>query len=553
MALPRTVTRFRPRLFDHLPQYSRQHFLADLSAGLTVGFVALPLAMTFAIASGLPPQAGLFTAIIAGFLISALGGSSVQIGGPAGAFIVVVYAIVERYGIPNLLIATACAGVLMVIMGFLRMGELVRLIPISIVIGFTSGIAVLIALSQVKEFLGLPGPALPAEFFAKIKALALSISGIDWITFTFGLACLATILLWPKSYNEQPGLLGRVVSRLPGSLIAIVGSTVVVAITGLPIETIGSRFGEIPRGLPSFELPEFEWGTIQFLFAPIITIALLGAVESLLCARVADGLTKTRHDPNQELMAQGIANIASPLFGGFCATGTVARTVTNIRAGAKSPISGMVHALALLAIVLGAAPLAEDIPLVTLSATALVVAYNMGEWRIFGRLRQYSMGYRITLLSTFLLTIVVDITVAVEVGIGLACLFFIWRMSQLTKLEVISDAERHARGIAAPDIQVQRITGVLFFGAVSCLEPLMDPKLALPKTLVLDCSTLLAIDSTGVDALQSADAFLAARGVTLHLASIRPEPLATMTRLGLIEALGSHRVFPTLKGAMGLD
>jgi SulP family sulfate permease len=527
--------------------------LADLSAGITVGFVALPLAMTFAIASGLPPQAGLFTAIIAGFLISALGGSSVQIGGPAGAFIVVVYAIVERYGIPNLLIATACAGVLMVIMGFLRMGDLIRLIPISIVTGFTSGIAVLIALSQVKEFLGLPGPALPAEFFAKIKAIALLISGIDWITFTFGLACLATILLWPKSYNEQPGLLGRVISRLPGSLIAIVGSTVVVAMSGLPIETIGSRFGEIPRGLPTFELPAFEWGTIQFLFAPIITIALLGAVESLLCARVADGLTNTRHDPNQELMAQGIANIASPLFGGFCATGTVARTVTNIRAGAKSPVSGMVHALALLLIVLGAAPLAEDIPLVALSATALVVAYNMGEWRIFGRLRQYSMGYRITLLSTFLLTIVVDITVAVEVGIGLACIFFIWRMSQLTKLEVISDAERHARGIVAPEIQVQRITGVLFFGAVSCLEPLMDPKLALPKTLVLDCSTLLAIDSTGVDALQSSDAFLAARGVTLHLASIRPEPLATMTRLGLIDAIGSHRVFPTLKGAMGLD
>jgi SulP family sulfate permease len=553
MALPHTVTRFRPRLLDHLPQYNRQHFAADLSSGVTVGFVALPLAMTFAIASGLPPQAGLFTAIIAGFLISALGGSSVQIGGPAGAFIVVVYAIVERYGIPNLLIATACAGVLMIIMGFLRMGELVRLIPISIVIGFTSGIAVLIALAQVKEFLGIPGPPLPAEFFAKMKTLAVSISGMDWITFALGLACLATILLWPKSYNEQPGLFGRAVSRLPGSLIAIVGSTIVVALSGLPVETIGSRFGEIPRGLPSFDLPDFEWGTIQFLFAPIITIALLGAVESLLCARVADSLTKTRHDPNQELMAQGIANIASPLFGGFCATGTVARTVTNIRAGAKSPISGIVHALSLLAIVLGAAPLAEDIPLVALSATALVVAYNMGEWRIFGQLKQYSMGYRITLLSTFLLTIVVDITVAVEVGIGLACIFFIWRMSQLTRLEVVSDEERNARGIAAPDVQVQRITGVLFFGAVSCLEPLMDPKLVLPKVLVLDCSTLLAIDSTGVDALQSADAFLAARGVTLHLASIRPEPLATMTRLGLIDTLGSYRVFPTLKGAMGLD
>ncbi|MFZ9103410.1 MAG: SulP family inorganic anion transporter, partial [Burkholderiaceae bacterium] len=305
---------FRPRLLDHLPGYSRQHFTADLSAGLTVGFVALPLAMTFAIASGLPPQSGLFTAIIAGFLISLLGGSSVQIGGPAGAFIVVVYAIVERYGVPNLLIATACAGVLMMIMGALRLGNLIRLIPISIVSGFTSGIAVLIGLSQIKEFFGLSGPALPAEFFAKLAALWSMLPTINWTTVGLGVVCLAIIVLWPKSNQSQASLFGRAFSRMPGSLVAIVLSTVAVSVLQLPVETVGQRFGAIPTGLPMPSFPDFDWGTVQFLFGPIITIALLGSIESLLCARVADGLTKERHDPNQELIAQGVANIASPLF-----------------------------------------------------------------------------------------------------------------------------------------------------------------------------------------------------------------------------------------------
>ncbi|MBM3378095.1 MAG: sodium-independent anion transporter, partial [Betaproteobacteria bacterium] len=271
---------FRPRLLDHLPSYTKATLLADVSAGLTVAFVALPLALAFAIASGLPPQTGLITAIVAGFLISALGGSSVQIGGPAGAFIVVVYAIVERYGIPNLLIATACAGLLMVLMGMLRLGGLIRLIPISIVLGFTSGIAVLIALSQIKDFLGLAGPAWPAEFFSKMEALIDSIHTVDPTTSLLGLACVACILLWPKSYNTQPSLTGRIVSRLPGALIAIVASTIAVAVFSLPVETIGSRFGEIPRSLPMPTLPEFHWSTVQFLFAPILTIAFLGAIES---------------------------------------------------------------------------------------------------------------------------------------------------------------------------------------------------------------------------------------------------------------------------------
>lgn len=556
---------FRPKLLDHLAGYNRQTLVADASAGLAVAFVALPLALAFAIASGLPPETGLITAIIAGFLISALGGSSVQIGGPAGAFIVVVYTIVERYGIPNLLIATAFAGMLMVLMGLLRMGNLIRLVPISVVVGFTSGIAVLIGLSQIKAFLGLDGPALPAEFFAKMRSLLGSLATVDPLTFGLGLACLTVILLWPKSHNPQPTMMGRVISRLPGTLMAIAGSTLVVALFGLPVETVGSAFGAIPRGLPAPSLPDFNWSTVQFLFAPILTIALLGAVESLLCARVADGLIKERHDPNQELMAQGVANIVSPLFGGFCATGTMARTVTNIRSGAKTPVSGMVHALVLLAIVLGAAPLAEKIPLVALSAVALVVAYNMGEWRAFREMKAYSLAYRATLLSTFVLTIVVDITVAVEVGLVMACAVFIYRMSQITRVTVVSEVELQRLGVVAAvmairgniakgaasvtdlrGIEVRRLTGVLFFGAVSRLEHLLDPKLPLEPVQVFDLSSLLSVDSSGIDALKHLDAHLAGRGVTLRLACVRPEVLATMTRLGFVQSFGHHRMFDTL-------
>ncbi len=548
-------SRFRPRLLDHLDSYNRQTFLADLSAGLTVGFVALPLAMTFAIASGLPPQAGLFTAIVAGFLISLLGGSSVQIGGPAGAFIVVVYAIVDRYGVANLMIATSCAGLLMTLMGILRLGNLIRLIPISIVTGFTSGIAVLIALSQIKEFLGLRGPQLPAEFFAKVSALLGLLPTTHWITLLLGLACLAVILVWPKSHQAQTGPMGRAFSRLPGSLVAIVLSTLAVTFLQLPVETVGQRFGAIPTGLPVPSLPTFNWATVQFLLGPILTIALLGGIESLLCARVADGMTKERHDPNQELVAQGLANIVSPFFGGFCATGTVARTVTNIRAGARTPVAGMIHALTLLVIILGAAPLAEKIPLVALAATALVVAYNMGEWDAFARLRQFNQPYRITFLTTFVLTVVIDITVAVEVGLLMAGVFFIHRMAQLTRFDPVSPEELQAEGLSTEHLintEVRRLSGVLFFGAVSKIEPLLDPHHQTAPILVLDLSGLLAVDSSGLDALKTLDQSLAARGTELRLTHIRPGVLSTMTQWGLVDHLGERRVFPTLRGALGL-
>lgn len=411
---------FRPRLLDDLKGYDRHAFSQDLSAGITVGVVALPLAMAFAIASGLPPQAGLFTAIIAGLLISALGGSSVQIGGPAGAFIVVVFGIVAQYGLQNLLIATICAGALMILMGLFRWGGLVRLIPHSIVVGFTNGIAVLIALSQVRDFFGLHIPTVPPGFVAKMEAILGAAHTVEPIALLIALVSLAIVVFWPKSYAGHHTQIGRAMARLPGTLVALILGTVAVGSFGLPVATIGSAFGDIPQGLPSMSIPTIDWETVRYLFAPILTIAFLGAVESLLCARVADAMTKTQHDPNQELIAQGVANIASPLFGGFCATGTVARTVTNIRAGAKTPIAGIIHAVTLLAVMIGAAPLAKNVPLATLAGILMFVAWNMGEWRAFLEFKKVSLGYRIILLTTFILTIAVDVTAAVGVGLILA-------------------------------------------------------------------------------------------------------------------------------------
>ncbi|MBX9794923.1 MAG: sodium-independent anion transporter, partial [Burkholderiaceae bacterium] len=361
------LARFRPRLLDTLKEYDRQRFVGDLTAGITVGVIALPLAMAFGIASGVKPEQGILTAIIGGFLVAALGGSNVQIGGPAGAFIVIVYGIVERYGLTNLLISSALAGLLLFAMGAMKLGGLVRYVPVSIVIGFTNGIAVLIALSQVKDLLGLSIDKMPSDFFAQLQAIWQHIDSVNPTALALGAICLGGLFLWARLFSPGgllPGRLleGRTVrgaARLPGSIVALVSLSVATAMLSLPVETIGSRFGGIPTGLPSLALPAFSWQSAQQLFIPTITIAILGAVESLLCARVADNLTTLpRHDPNQELMAQGVANMVVPLFGGIPVTGTIARTVTNVRSGANSPVSGIVHTLTLLAIVLVAAPLA---------------------------------------------------------------------------------------------------------------------------------------------------------------------------------------------------
>lgn len=553
--LPIPLHRFRPRLVDALVGYRRHHFLADLGAGLTVGVVALPLAMAFAIASGVKPEQGLFTAIIAGLLISALGGSNVQIGGPAGAFIVVVYGIVERYGLANLLISTCLAGVLLFTMGLLRLGALVRYIPVSIVIGFTNGIAVLIGLSQVKDLLGLSIDRLPADFFTQIATLARNLGSFNPWALAVGAASLGLVVLWPKTYAmpvapTTPLLkLRRHAAQLPGTVVALAMATLAVHLFALPVETIGTRFGGIPQTLPAFALPDFDWATVKQLVIPTITLALLGAIESLLCARVADNMADLpRHDPNQELMAQGAANFIVPFFGGIPATGTIARTVTNVRAGATTPVAGMVHALTLLLIVLAAAPLAPHVPLAALAGILLFVAWNMGEWREFARLKRFLLPYRTVMVGTFVLTVVFDLTVAVEMGLLAACAFFIYRMGMLFRVTP------PAAGDPQPGVRVFELFGSLFFGAVGKIEALPAQVPADTRVVVLEMHRLISLDTSGLDALQHLHTVLGRRGIGLVLANVNEQPMGLVRRSGFEAVLGAENIVPTVADArLALD
>lgn len=554
--------RFRPRLLDAFAGYSGERALKDISAGLTVGVVALPLAMAFAIASGVKPEAGLITAVIAGFLISALGGSNVQIGGPAGAFIVVVYAIIERYGLANLLISTVLAGGLLFAMGLLRLGGLVRFVPVAVVIGFTNGIAVLIALSQVRDFFGLHTDKLPADFFSQMAVLARAAHTVNPWAIALGLGCLAVIVVWPRLFMAKPpraesaarsglspGLsesaehkikrwqaqaYWRVLASLPGTIIALALATALVQAFDLPVETIGQRFGELPQALPAFALPAFNWDTVKTLVAPTLTIALLGAIESLLCARVADNLTAgqphhRKHDPNQELMAQGVANVVTPFFGGIPATGTIARTVTNIRSGASTPLAGMVHAATVLAVLLVAAPLASGVPLAALAAVLLFVAWNMGEWREFVRLRQFSMNYRLILLGTFAATVVFDLTLAVELGLTLAFIFFVLRMKSVFKVE--------PQPLVAPgDTLRYQVRGSLFFGAVDKIEDLPLPPAGV-RTVVMDCTHMITLDTTGLEALRHLQRDWSRHQVRLRLEHLAEQPLDLVQRSGFAHEL----------------
>ncbi len=553
MHLPAYLAPFRPRIVSALAGYNRERFFRDAGAGMTVGIVALPLAMAFAIASGLKPEAGVWTAIIAGALISALGGSSIQIGGPAGAFIVIVYGIVERYGLGNLLISTVCAGVLLFLLGFFKLGTLVRYVPVSIVVGFTNGIAVLIVLSQIRDLLGLEIPKMPADFFSQLRAIGDHIDSFNPLALGLGTACLLGLLVWPRLFSTQGWIANgftarfirlvkvaeavegihikratRVVSRVPGPIVALVTLSAFAYLLALPVETIGSRFGGIPRGLPVFELPAFSWETVRLLVAPTITIAMLGAVESLLCARVADQISGLpRHDPNQELMAQGVANFVTPFFGGMPATGTIARTVTNVRAGATSPVSGLVHSLTLVVVVLAAAPLAVHVPLAVLAGILLQVAWNMGEWREFTHLRQASSHYRLIMLGTFFLTVIFDLTVALQVGLILACILFVRRMSSLFQVvEVSRDAESASF----------QLYGSLFFGAVAKIDPILNTVESAPQGLVvrLDVQSLQSLDTAGLDVLEQVYKATVLRGGRLVLAGLNAQPRAVMERSGFL-------------------
>ncbi len=545
--------RFRPRLLDAVAGYDGTRFARDLGSGITVGIVALPLAMAFAIASGVKPEAGIVAAIIGGFLVSALGGSHVQVGGPAGAFIVIVYGIVERYGLANLLISTVLAGVLLFGLGLFKLGALVRYIPVSIVIGFTNGIAVLIGLSQLRDALGLALPKVPADFFSQIYALATHLDSFNVHAFALCAACVVGLFLWPRLFKAGtawPGTLRearavRLAARLPGPVIALVTLSAVTAWLNLPVETIGTRFGGIPQALPAFALPDFSWESVKQLVIPTITIALLGAIESLLCARIADNMSDLpRHDPNQELMAQGVANIVVPFFGGIPVTGTVARTATNVRAGATSPVSGMLHAVTLLIVVLAAAPLALHVPLAALAGILLFTAWNMGEWHEFARLRHFSAGHRTIMLGTFALTVAIDLMVAMEVGLVLACVFFIYRMSTLFRVQP------HPAGELPPGVHVFELFGSLFFGAVAKIEELPALLPAGTRAVVLEMNRLISMDTSGLDALQQFHRTLQRQGIALVLANVTEQPLALIHRSGFDAILGADAIVPSVGDAL---
>jgi SulP family sulfate permease len=530
---------FRPKLLDTLKTYTRAEFHADLIAGVTVGIVALPLAMAFAIASGLTPQAGIFTAVIAGIIISGLGGTKVSIGGPTGAFIVILYGIYAKYGAENLAICTMMAGGLLVIMGLTGLGSMIKFIPYPVTAGFTSGIAVLIFSTQIKDFCGLKVDKVPSDFIEKTKVFIEHAGTFQWPTLVLAGVSLGLILFWPRKWQR----------RVPGSIVALILATVAVAAFHLPVETIGSRFGGIPQGFPAPHLPPISWDAIHHLFQPALTIALLAAIESLLCAVVADGMIDDRHDSNQELIAQGIANIISPLFGGIAATGAIARTATNVKSGGRTPIAGIVHAITLLIIILIAAPLAKFIPLATLSAILVIVAINMGEWHNFKRLPKWPRSDSAVFLATFALTVIIDLTVAVETGMVLAAMLFIKRVSDTTQITAVDEstetegAHHSLIGKEIPDgVMIYRIFGSFFFGAADKLESALKRLKQEPDVLILRMRKVLAMDATGLNALE--DLYDRLRSTDKHLVLSGPhtQPLFMMDKAGFLDRLGRENV-----------
>jgi len=540
---------FRPRLWSSLSGYRSGDFACDLGAGVTVALVALPLAMAFAIASGVRPEQGIVTAIVGGALVSLLGGSKVQIAGPAGAFVGMLYAIAEKYGLANLLIATMMAGVLLFAMGALRLGTLVRFVPVAIVVGFTSGIAVIIALSQVRDFLGLTVEKMPSNSLSQLALLWSRLDTMNGAALSIGLACVLVIAVWPAA-GAKPGQWRFITAKLPSTVVVLVASALAVWALDLQVETIGSRFGSLPRGLPEPKLPAFDWTTAQNLLMPAIAIALLGAIESLLCARVADGMIGDRHDPNQELMAQGVANLASGLFGGIAVTGTIARTMTNVRSGARTPVAGLVHAATLMVVLVALAPAAGFIPLSALSAVLLWVAFNMVAWRELRELGHYSMFYRAIVVATLALTVIFDLTVAVEVGLVMSSLFFIYRISSLTRVDAAPLAPKDATLADGRRVEAWSLFGSIFFGSVMKIEALSDPARGLPDILILDLAKVINLDTTGLEAFQGLNAALRRRGGRLVLADLNEQPLSLVERSGFLEALGPGGVARDLESAV---
>jgi|ERR1044071_8991444 SulP family sulfate permease len=538
---------FHPKLLDTLKNYSGKDFRADLIAGVTVGIVALPLAMAFAIASGVPPQAGIFTAVIAGFIISALGGTKVCIGGPTGAFIIILYGIYAKYGAENLAICTIMAGIILLLMGVTRLGAMIKFIPFPVTVGFTSGIAVLIFSTQIKDFFGLSVDKMPSDFVDKLKVLSGHANTFKWPAVALATVSFAIIKLWPKQWQR----------RVPGSIVALLLGTAFVAWFQIPVETIGTKFGGIPQGLPKFHFPDLSWQTIHVLFQPALTIALLAAIESLLCAVVADGMVDDRHDSNQELIAQGLANIVSPLFGGIAATGAIARTATNVKSGGRSPIAGIIHAIVLLVIILAAARLAKYIPLATLSAVLVNVALHMGEWHNFGRLLKWPRSDAVVFLAAFVLTVIVDLTVAVEIGMVLAAMLFIKRVSetsQITAVDESTETEGPHHSLVGKQIpkgvMVYRMFGALFFGAADKLESALKREKQEPEVLILRMRKVLAMDATGLNALEDLFERLQRKGKHLVLSGPHTQPLLVMDKAGFLERIGNENVCANIDAAL---
>jgi SulP family sulfate permease len=534
-----------PKIVSSLKGYTRRQAADDIIAGIIVGIVALPLAIAFAIASGLPPERGLFTAIIAGFLISLLGGSRVQIGGPTGAFVVIVYGIVQQHGVAGLTVATLMAGAILVLLGIARLGTAIRFIPFPVTLGFTSGIALVIFSSQIPDLLGLQlgGPA-PAEFIEKWSAYAHHIQTVNLHAALVAGISLTIVLLWP-----------RVSRRIPGPFVAILIGTLTAVVLGLDVETIGSRFGSIPTNLPKPQIPGLALSDLRDLVAPAFAIAMLGAIESLLSAVIADGMISGKHRPNAELVAQGVANIVAPLFGGMPATGAIARTATNIKNGGRTPIAGITHAITLALITMFFGRWVEYIPMATLAAILVVVAYHMSEWRTFRSEFGAPKSDIMVLLATFILTVLVDLTVAIQVGMVLAMFLFMKRMSEVTNINAVTaeyvEEIGPARGSGAPPgVLVYEINGPFFFGAAEKFKETMGTIAKPPRVLIVRMRHVMAMDTTGMHAFRDLIRRSRKDGTQVLLAEIRSQPLVAMDRRGLLDEVGEENLFGTVEEAI---
>ena len=544
--MPFTIEAWLPKSVILLRNYDRHKFVSDLGAGVTVGLVALPLAMAFAISSGVTPQAGLYCAIVTGFVISALGGSKTQIGGPTGAFVVVISGIIAKYGIDGLFACTMMAGVMLLLLGITGMGSAVKYFPRPVIVGFTNGIAILIASTQIRDFFGLQMGQVPGDFFHRMAALGEAFRTLNWEATLLAAISLAVMILCQK-YAK----------RIPGAILVCFGATAAVALIHLGVETVGTRFGGIPTGLPHFVVPALHYDTLRQLLSPALTIAMLGAIESLMSAVVSDKMSHDKHNPNVELMAQGVANILSPLVGGLPATGAIARTATNVRAGAKTPVAGMIHSLTLLAIILFAAPLVKDVPLAALAAILIMVAYNMGDWEEIPEILKLSKADIAIWLVTMTLTVVTDLTFAMEFGMILAALTFIRKVSRTTTVtrvtrDYVEDSRVHVlQGKDIPGYAVvYRVHGPFLFGATDKFAEILEDLNALPPIVILRLRNMTAIDATGLGAIRELADQLHASGRQLLLCGAREQPAQLMKQATFERHVGAENICPSISAAI---